>query len=102
MLCNMMRHMKPTSTALLTVPEAAAQLRVDPATVRRWITIGRLPASKPGRDYRIRAAVVEQLLTGELTTTTALTDEDVAAHTRAQLVAAQPSTAELRTRLATS
>lgn len=97
----MMPLMTPTPSAvLLTVPEAAAQLRVDPATVRRWITIGRLPASKPGRDYRIRAEVVEQLLTGELTTTTSLTDADVAAHTRAQLVAVQPTTTELRARIA--
>lgn len=96
----MMRHMTPTSPALLTVPEAAAELRVDPATVRRWITIGRLPASKPGRDYRIRAEHVAQLLTGELTTTTALTSEDVAATTRAQLTAVQPATTALRARLA--
>lgn len=68
----MIARMKQTPD-LLTVPEAAAQLRVDPATVRRWITIGRLPASKPGRDYRIQAAHVAQLLHGQLVTSTAIT-----------------------------
>lgn len=38
---------------LLTVPEFAAALRVDRATVVRWIKAGDLAAHKPGRDYRI-------------------------------------------------
>lgn len=98
----MIPRMNQTSPALLTVPEAAAQLRVDPATVRRWIATGRLAASKPGRDYRIRADVVNRLATGEFVTNTSITDEDVAAHTRARLEQAQPSTVEVRSRLATS
>lgn len=58
--------------ALLTVPEVAAQLRVDPATVRRWITIGRLPATKPGRDYRVTQEAVDQLAAGSLVTSTSI------------------------------
>lgn len=64
-----MRSHRP---ALLTVPEVAAQLRVDPATVRRWITIGRLPATKPGRDYRVSQDAVDQLTRGSFVTTTAV------------------------------
>lgn len=59
------------TSKLLTVPEAAAQLRVDPATVRRWITAGRLRASKPGRDYRIAQADLDKL-TGRYVTSTPL------------------------------
>ena len=33
--------------------EVAERLAVDPSTVRRWIEDGRLPAVKPGREYRI-------------------------------------------------
>lgn len=58
--------------ALLTVPEVAAQLRVDPATVRRWIAIGRLPATKPGRDYRVDQNAVDALTRGSFVTTTAV------------------------------
>ena len=59
-------------TTLLTVPEVAAQLRVDPATVRRWITIGKLTASKPGRDYRVSQSEVDRLTRGSFVTTTAV------------------------------
>jgi len=48
----------------MTVPEVARELRVDPATVRRWITTGRLPATKPGKDYRVHQDDVVQLLRG--------------------------------------
>ena len=33
----------------LTLAEIAAELRVNPATVRLWIARGRLPATRPGR-----------------------------------------------------
>lgn len=64
-----MRSHRP---ALLTVPEVAAQLRVDPATIRRWITTGRLPATKPGRDYRVTQDAVDKLSRGSLVTTTSI------------------------------
>lgn len=53
---------KTAETLLLTVPEAAARLRVDPATVRRWIASGLLPAVKPGAHWRIHPDDVAALL----------------------------------------
>ena len=38
---------------LLTVTEAAAQLRVSRRTLLRWLQTGRLPGVKIGRDWRI-------------------------------------------------
>ena len=42
----------------LTVSEAARVLEMDPRAVRRAILQGRLPATKCGRDWSIRAADV--------------------------------------------
>jgi excisionase family DNA binding protein len=39
---------------LLTVPEAAAELKVTPATVRGWIASGALKARRLGRDGESR------------------------------------------------
>lgn len=61
------------ASELLTVPEVAAQLRVDPATVRRWITSGALTASKPGRDYRVLQADVDALVRRHVTTPLTMT-----------------------------
>lgn len=47
---------------LLTVPAVAARLQVNPATVRRWIGDGRLPALRVGRDYRVEPADLDELL----------------------------------------
>lgn len=38
---------------LLTVPEAAALLRVSEPTIRRWIGMRRLPAIRAGGAWRI-------------------------------------------------
>lgn len=46
-------------SALLTVEEAAAELRVHPATVRRMIRRGEIPAVKVGRLWRVDADVTK-------------------------------------------
>jgi excisionase family DNA binding protein len=46
----------------LTVDEAAARLKLQPDTVRRWLRSGKLRASKLGRDWRIAGSSVEGLL----------------------------------------
>jgi excisionase family DNA binding protein len=43
-------------TELLTVPEAARLLRLQPSTIRSWILNRRLPFVKLGRLVRIRKA----------------------------------------------
>lgn len=52
---------------LLTVQEVAAQLRVNDATVRRWIKVGAMKAIKlPHRGnreiYRVRRSTLNSLL----------------------------------------
>jgi excisionase family DNA binding protein len=47
---------------VLTVAEVAALIRVDPATIRRWIISGDLPAMRVGRGYRISEAALEEYL----------------------------------------
>lgn len=37
-------------------------MRVDPATVRRWIADGRLPALRVGRTYRVEADQLDALM----------------------------------------
>jgi excisionase family DNA binding protein len=46
---------------LLTVHETAALLKVNPDTVRRYITSGRLPAVRIGRRVRIHKEAIEAL-----------------------------------------
>ncbi len=48
---------------LLTVEEAAAYLRVTPPTVYRLLRAGKLPGVKVGRQWRVRLADLEALLT---------------------------------------
>lgn len=54
-------------THLLTVPEVAEALRLDPVTIRRWIRDDRLPAVRIGSRYRIKADDVAALLDGTAT-----------------------------------
>lgn len=51
-----------TNNALLTVPEVAARLRINRATVVRWIKDGTLPAVRVGRDYRVEEPVLVALI----------------------------------------
>src|SRR5215204_6771143 len=47
---------------LFALPEAAERLGVSVYTVRRWIKDGRLKAFRPGKEYRIREADLEEFL----------------------------------------
>jgi excisionase family DNA binding protein len=53
--------MAATNSELLTIAEAAALLKVDPSTIRRWIRSGRLHALRPGpRTVRVRRSELER------------------------------------------
>jgi len=45
-----------------TIEEVADRLQVSDQTIRRWIKSGRLPAYKPGREWRIAADDLERFL----------------------------------------
>lgn len=47
---------------LLTVPEAAAMLRLRPSTVRAWICKRKIPFVKLGRLVRIKRSDAEQII----------------------------------------
>jgi excisionase family DNA binding protein len=47
---------------LLSPQEAGDRLGVSVYTVRRWIQEGRIPAYKPGKEYRIRESDLEEFL----------------------------------------
>jgi excisionase family DNA binding protein len=51
---------------LLTVPEAAAFLRLKPSTIRAWVSQRRIPFVKLGRLVRIRRADAEALISSRL------------------------------------
>ncbi len=53
---------KNNLTPLLTIPEAAEQLRVHPEIVRRMVTSGELSAVRLGRAVRIDPKELEQLI----------------------------------------
>jgi excisionase family DNA binding protein len=57
----------PAIEPTYTVQEVADLLGLHEHTIRRWIKAGQLPAIRPGtRAWRIRASVVEALMTGDL------------------------------------
>ena len=47
---------------LLTLPEIAHTLGMNPSTVRLWVSEGRLPAEKVGRKWMVRRADLKQML----------------------------------------
>lgn len=47
---------------LLTVPEIAAELKLNQQTIRNWIDQGKLPANRMGRRVRVRREDFEALL----------------------------------------
>lgn len=47
----------------VTTEKAAELLSVEPQTVRDWINSGKLPASRPGKDYLILMEDINRLLT---------------------------------------
>ena len=53
-----------STSPLMTVAEVAAALRVSNMTVYRLIKAGDLPALRVGKNYRIRAAHLDDFLTG--------------------------------------
>lgn len=51
---------------LLTVPEAAALLRLKPSTIRAWVCQRRIPYVKLGRLVRIKRTDAEALIRASL------------------------------------
>jgi len=49
-------------TEYLTTQEIAEKLKVNILTIRRWIGIGKLPAFRIGKAYRIRKEDFERLI----------------------------------------
>lgn len=49
----------------MKVEEVAEFFEVTPATIREWCRSGRLRASRPGRDWKIRREDVETLAQAE-------------------------------------
>jgi excisionase family DNA binding protein len=52
---------------VLTIEEAAEELRVQPKTVREWLRTGRLEGIKAGRLWRIRREEWERFLKASTT-----------------------------------
>jgi len=59
----------PNDDAILTVREAAARLKLNPETIRRWIKSGRIRAVSLGSDragFRIPESEIDRVLRGGL------------------------------------
>jgi predicted site-specific integrase-resolvase len=65
--------------ALLTVPEGARALAVDPRTLRAWIRAGKVPglAVSVGERFFLRSSVLARLLNSGLAVHSALPVETV-------------------------
>lgn len=51
----------PRDAVYLSVKDVSNLFRICPKTVRRWITAGRLPATRLGRDWRIARSDLKAL-----------------------------------------
>lgn len=52
----------PDEDPWLTVPQVSEELKLHPATVRVWISSGRLAAVRAGRAWRVRRSEVDRAL----------------------------------------
>lgn len=52
-------------STVLTTQEAAEYLRVSKATILRWCNIGKLPAFRIGRGWRINVAELDKIMLGQ-------------------------------------
>jgi len=52
----------PSGETLLTVRDVADRLRVTRKTITRWCRSGTLPATRAGREYRIRPQALRDYL----------------------------------------
>jgi excisionase family DNA binding protein len=50
---------------MLTVPEAARRLRLNPETIRRWIRSGRLTTQRVGTQHLIDEADLAKITAGD-------------------------------------
>ena len=57
-----MTNSRPIEPLAVTTEVAAAQLAVSPGTIREMIRDGRLPAINLGREYRIPANAIRELI----------------------------------------
>ena len=53
----------PTEDPYLTIKDICSELRLSHETVRKWMISGRLPYMKVGRQYRVRRADLDRMLT---------------------------------------
>jgi excisionase family DNA binding protein len=67
-----MTHRSPYPRPVLTVREAARELRLDESTLYRHLREGRFPGVKLGSRYLIPTAVIEELAAGALAAGTCL------------------------------
>jgi excisionase family DNA binding protein len=51
-------------TTLMTVAEVAANLRVSPATVRRWLIARDMEGVKVGKSWRVPSSEVDRIRNG--------------------------------------
>ena len=68
--------MPEESTALMTVDEAAAYLRLAPWTLRHWVCKKKIPYVRLGRSVRFRRKDMERFVTQNLHAKSALASSE--------------------------
>lgn len=58
----------PPDDEWLRTTDVARILKLDPATVRRMIVAGQIPATRPGRGYRVSRTALDAFLTRRTST----------------------------------